>query len=149
MKFFSTPKENMGRPEFPWMTPLIDVLFNTLILFMTLSIFYQLEYALSISVPKAVEAKEAQRSPGEIVINVMKDGSVVVNDKQVTRAQLGAMLVKISSLFPNQAVIIRADKRAYHEYVVSVLDACAGANIWNIAFSTVKEEKRKASRPAK
>jgi biopolymer transport protein ExbD len=51
------------------------------------------------------------------------------------------MLQKVSSLFPNQAVIIRADEQTQHRYVVKVLDACASANIWNIAFATVQEEK--------
>jgi biopolymer transport protein ExbD len=51
------------------------------------------------------------------------------------------MLRRISTLFPNQPVIIRADEQTYHKFVIKVLDACAGADIWNISFSTIKEEE--------
>ena len=108
---------------------------------MTLSIFAQMESELNISVPKAKEAKETLRSPGEIIINVNKDGDVVVNQRQLNYEQLKNMLLKISTLFPNQPVIIRADEQTYHKFVIKVLDACASADIWNISFSTIKEEE--------
>jgi len=122
------------------MAPLIDIVFLTLIFFMTLSIFNQLESEINISVPKAKESKETVRSPGEIIINVTKTGTIVVNQRKLGYDDLRGMLKKISMLFPDQPVIIRADQNVYHKYVVKVLDACAGADIWNISFATVKEE---------
>ena len=133
------PEEARQRPMIQ-MAPLVDIVFLTLIFFMTLSIFNQLESELSISVPKAKESKDAQRSPGEIIINVTEDGSVIVNQRQLKYSELEEMLKRISALFPNQPVIIRADEKTYHKFVVNVLDACAAADIWNISFSTIKEE---------
>lgn len=123
------------------MAPLIDIVFITLIFYMTLSVFYQLETELSISVPQSEESEEVMRSPGEIIINVSQDESIIVNQKELTVPELQVMLKRISTLYPNQPVIIRADKKTYHEAIVRVLDACAAANIWNIAFSTMKDEK--------
>jgi biopolymer transport protein ExbD len=123
------------------MAPLIDIVFLTLVFFMTISIFNQWEAELNISVPKAKESKEAVRSPGEIIININQQGEVIVNQQKLSSSELEAMLKKISALFPDQPVIIRADKKTYHQYVVGVLDACAQADIWNISFSTNKEEK--------
>ena len=120
--------------------PLIDIVFLTLIFFMVLSIFNQLESEISISVPKARESKETVRGPGEIIINIKKDGTVIVNQKRLSHEKLEKMLKKISALFPNQPVIIRADEETYHKYVVKVLDACAGADIWNVSFATIKEK---------
>ncbi|MCD4779185.1 MAG: biopolymer transporter ExbD [Candidatus Omnitrophica bacterium] len=122
------------------MAPLVDIIFLTLVFFMTLSIFNQLESELNISVPKAKESKEAIRSPGEIIINVNKSGKVVVNQKELSTGDLQKMLKKIALLFPDQPVIIRADQETYHKYIVKVLDACASADIWNISFSTLKKE---------
>jgi biopolymer transport protein ExbD len=122
------------------MAPLIDIVFLTLIFFMTLSIFGQMESELNISVPKAKESKEAVRSPGEIIINITREGQVVINEKKLDKEELKAMLAKVSNLFPNQPVIIRADEKTYHKYIVDVLDACAATDIWNIAFSTIKEK---------
>jgi len=132
------PSEQLKpRPTVP-MAPLIDIVFITLIFYMTLSIFYQLETELSISVPKSQESEDTVRSPGEIIININRDGEFIVNQKSLTPKALQEMLQRISSLYPNQPVIIRADKKTYHESVVEALDACAAANIWNIAFSTHK-----------
>ncbi len=122
------------------MAPLIDIVFLTLIFFMVLSIFNQLESEISISVPKAKESKEIVRSPGEIIINILRDGTVIVNQKKLTYEDLEKMLQRISTLFPDQPVIIRADENTYHKYVVNVLDACASADIWNVSFATLKEE---------
>lgn len=121
------------------MAPLIDIVFITLVFFMTLSIFNQQETEISISVPKAKESSEALRSPGEIIINIGKSGEVIVNQNKLTQSGLEEMLKQVSTLFPDQPVIIRADQKAYHEYVVNVLDACAGAGIWNISFSTIEK----------
>jgi biopolymer transport protein ExbD len=123
------------------MAPFIDIVFIILIFYMTLSVFYQLETELSISVPKSEESKETMRSPGEIIINVNDKGRVTVNQKELKGDELGKMLKRVSALYPSQPVIIRADKKTYHEHVVKVLDACAAANIWNIAFSTIKDKK--------
>lgn len=140
MRRLDMPENQQERPTVQ-MAPLIDIVFLTLIFFMTLSIFAQMESELNISVPKAKEAKETLRSPGEIIINVNKDGNVVVNQRQLNYEQLKNMLLKISTLFPNQPVIIRADEQTYHKFVIKVLDACASADIWNISFSTIKEEE--------
>ena len=121
------------------MAPLIDIVFITLVFFVTLLVFQQMETELSISVPKAQESKEVQRSLGEIIINIDREGRIIVNQRNLSMPQLGRMLQRISSLYPNQPVIIRADKLTYHKMVVGVLDACAAANIWNVSFSTLKE----------
>ncbi len=83
----------------------------------------------------STESKQAARSAGQIIININKDGKMIVNQKEFNSQQLEEMLKKVSVLFPNQPVIIRADEKAYHKYIVKVLDVCAKTNIWNIAFS--------------
>jgi biopolymer transport protein ExbD len=108
---------------------------------MAIAVFAQLETELNISVPKSKEAKQGARTPGEIIINVTREGDVVVNSKKLTALELKDMLKKVSSLFPSQAVIIRADEKTYHKNVITVLDACAAADIWNISFATKEEEK--------
>lgn len=134
-----TPQqEHGGSLQIP-LAPLVDILLCTLIFFMAISVLYQRETELGIHVPKAEKGQETQRAAGEIIINVAQDGGVVINQKRLSAPELETMLAKLSQLYPNQPVVIRADKRTYHEAVVAVLDACASANIWNIAFSTSKE----------
>lgn len=122
------------------MAPLIDIVFLTLVFFMVLSIFSQLETEISISVPKAGESKQAVRSAGEIIINVTREGTVIVNQQTLESEELKKMLKRLSGLFPDQPVIIRADEKTFHKHVIQVLDACSAAEIWNISFSTQEEE---------
>ena len=140
MSKFISDEYKRHTPVIP-MAPLIDIVFLTLVFFMTASVFSQQESELNISVPKSAESTETVRSPGEIIVNVNKEGSIIVNQKKLKTEELETMLKKVSSLFPNQSVIIRADEKAYHKFIVNVLDACANANIWNISFSTMKIKK--------
>jgi len=121
--------------------PLIDILFFTLIFFMTISVYNQMESEINISVPKSETAKEIMRSAGEVIINVTQDGKFIVNEKPLNAQELDAMLVRVSSLFPDQPVIIRADENTIHRHIIRVLDACAKANIWDISFAAITQQK--------
>lgn len=131
---------NQERPVIQ-LAPLIDIVFLILVFFMALSVFTQQESELNITVPQSQESKKTMRTAGEIIINITKDGKIVVNQRALDDVQLEEMLMKVSSLFPNQPVIVRADEKAYHKYIVKVLDICARANIWNVAFSVSNETK--------
>lgn len=139
MMRFDPSESETQKPVFQ-MTPLIDIMFLNLVFFMALFVYFQFETELNISVPKAKESTDVQRAAGEIVINVMKDGSVIVNQKTLTLPELGGLLKKTAEWYPGQAVILRADQRTYHENVIRVLDECAKAKIWNISFATTKEK---------
>ena len=134
------PSEHIKQRPAIQMTSMIDIMFINLLFFMALFVYFHFEAELNISVPKAKEAMEAQFAPEEIVINILKDGSIVVNQRKLTLESLDALLKKTAELYPGQAVILRADEKTYHQYVVKVLDLCARARIWNISFATVKEK---------
>ena len=121
------------------MIPMIDILFVTLSFFMALFLNFNFESELNISVPHAKAGVESKMSSEEIVINISKDGAVVVNRKRVNMDQLGSLLKKTSELYPSQSVVLRADQKTYHENVVRILDTCAKSKIWNISFATTKE----------
>jgi len=139
MDFFNARQVSSNQPKIQ-MAPLIDIVFLLLIFFMSASIFYQLETELNITVPTADESTEIKRTPGEIIINIRKDGTVVVNQRQLSHDQLKLMLRRISELYSGQPVIIRADRQTFHKDVITVLDVCAGADIWNVSFATMKEK---------
>ena len=89
---------------------------------------------------RANEAKANQAYVGQVVVNVRSNGSLVFNKNPISGEELLQKLNKLSKLFPDQAVIIRGDRRADYQHIVDVLDICRKANIWNIAFATVKQE---------
>jgi len=139
MDFTSGKRGIADRPTIQ-MAPLIDIVFLLLIFFMSVSVFAQLETEINITVPTANESTDIKRAPGEIIINIRKDGMIVVNQRQLSYVDLQRMLRRVSGLYRGQPVIIRADRETFHKDVIRVLDICAGADIWNVSFATMKEE---------
>ena len=115
--------------------PLIDILFFVLILFMCIFIFNQQESETRINVPQSRASSQSARAPGQIVVNITKEGRFMVGDQPMTGVQLEAMLKKVVELFPNQPVVIRGDEETRHKYVIEALDICSRAGIWDISFS--------------
>jgi biopolymer transport protein ExbD len=121
-------------------TPMLDVVFLLLIFFMSTSIYYQLETELGITVPTASESQPQERTASEIIINVRKDGSILVNQREYELGGLERLLQRIGETFKGQPVIIRGDQETQFGRTVQVLNACAKADIWNVSFATLTEE---------
>lgn len=119
------------------LTPMIDVVFLLLCFFVTSQIFAQWETEIDIALPTAATGGMPQRLPGEVIINVLTDGTAVVNGQSLDDRELRAMMDRLVRLFPGQPVLLRADKATAYEHVVRVLDTCRQADIWNISFATL------------
>ena len=128
------------RPGFQF-APMVDVIFLLLIFFMAASVYSQLESELNITVPTSEAATPITRAPGEVIINIDKDGAYTVNQRQLTAEELESLLGDIAELYKGQPVIIRGDKKTGYDHIIRVLDLCAGADIWNISFAVFKAEE--------
>ena len=120
--------------------PMVDIVFLLLIFFLVTWNFSRNETELEVKVPKAREGKETRRAVGEVILNIKSDGTVVMNRRSMDSTALLETLTKIVSLYPDQAVILRADENTDYRHVVDVLDACRRANIWNVAFATSRQQ---------
>lgn len=118
------------------LTPMIDCIFLMLCFFLTSQVFSQWESEIDITLPTAKTSQTPQRLPGEIIVNIDRDGATVVNGRVLVEQALGDMLRQVAQLFPGQPVLIRADKATDYEHVIRVLDQCRQADIWNISFAT-------------
>lgn len=133
-------KQSAPEPAGFQIAPMVDIVFLLLIFFLVTWNFARYETELDVKVPTAKEGKESRRAVGEVIINVKTDGSIVMNRKTLSSAELGATLRKIAELYPDQAVILRGDEGTDYRHIVAVLDVCRGANIWNVAFATGRPE---------
>ena len=124
------------------LTSMLDVIFLLLCFFVTVSVFSQWESEITIKLPSALTAEEPDRLPGEIIVNLAKDGKVMVNGKTLGLADLQERLGRVAKFYPDQAVIIRADKDVRYELLVGVIDACRAANVWNFSFATEGDNLR-------
>ena len=124
------------------LTSMLDVIFLLLCFFVTASVFSQWENEISIKLPSAETSDEPDRLPGEIVLNVAKDGSVVVNGKLLALGDLQDRLARVAKAFPGQPVIIRADKELAYDRLVKVIDTCRAADVWNFSLATTGEREK-------
>ncbi len=122
------------------LAPMVDVVFQLLIFFVVSWQFARFERDMDISVPAAEESQNIDRQAGEIIVNVRKDGSIVLNGLVVSEAELLTKLQAISSAYPDQAVILRGSAEANFQAIINVLDEIKKAGIWNVAFATTKPE---------
>lgn len=124
--------------------PMIDIVFLLLCFFVTSQVFTQWEAEIDITLPTAKTAQVDQRLPGEIILNIFKNGDVVVNGRKLGEIELTAVLQRLAKLFANQPVLIRADQQVAYVHVIRVLDLCKQCDIWNISFATGIEETKAA-----
>lgn len=115
--------------------PMIDILFLLLCFFVASQIYTRWEAEIGITLPTASTAKLEQRLPGEIILNVMKDGATTVNGRRLNDHELADLMNRLVKLFPGQPVLIRADRQTAYAHVIRVLDLCRKADIWNISFA--------------
>ena len=122
--------------------PMVDFLLVLLCYSIMSQIFTQWEAELDVKLPTASSAQIQQRLPGEIILNVKKDGSTVVNGRVLGDRELSALLARLVELFPGQPVLLRADRQTAYEHVIRILDLCRRADIWNVSFATGVAEKK-------
>ena len=133
------------RPEMPGfqIAPMVDVIFSLLCFFLVGQIYAKWETEVDITLPTAETGASSQRLPGEIIVNVLHDGSAVVNQQHLDEAALAALLGRIVKLFPGQSLLIRADANTAYGHVVKVLDLCRKVDIWNVSFATAAPDAAK------
>ena len=139
MKFSGRDRRRAKAPALA-LTSMLDLIFLLLCFFVTASVFSQWESEISIKLPNAKTAETPERLPGEIIVNLTKEGKVRVNGGDMPLSELKSRLSKISKFYPGQPVIIRADKEVRYEALVELIDTCRAAGIWNFSLATDNSE---------
>lgn len=116
--------------------PMVDILLVLLVFFIVTWNFAMTENELDVKIPSAAAAKEQQPVANQTVINVRKNGTVVMNRKEMNLDDLRSKLKQLSELYPDYAIIVRGDEQLPFRDLMAVMDVCRQANIWNVAFAT-------------
>ena len=124
----------------PNLTPMIDVVFLLLIFFMVTTTFLDPEREIDVELPTAESGTEPERLPDELIVNVDEDGSIVLEGRTLAFEELVSTLKSAAMNDPDTPVTIRGHRRADHQHVVRVMDACGIAGLSNLAVGTSTEE---------
>ena len=122
------------------MAPMIDIVFQLLIFFIVTGQLSKSETELDVSVPTTAEGADPQRVQGEKIINVLADGRVIVDKTPLSQEELFVMMKKLSELYKNQPIRLRADAKTEYQHVINVISTCTKAGIWNISFATQRPQ---------
>ena len=100
------------------------MVFLLLIFFLVATKFADIERDVRIRPPSTRHAKPVTAIPDELVVNVEKDGTILVGGQERSRDDLSRLLGMAAARNEQQAVVIRGDQAAVLQYAVDVLDLC-------------------------
>lgn len=115
------------------LTPLIDVVFLLLIFFLTATTFQKDEIEMDLELPQAASGEPSDESE-VIVINIMSNGKLLVDGREVTVEALQQKLKAAASRNKDQEVLIRGDRKTEFGVVAQVFDACLLAKLHSISI---------------
>ena len=110
---------------------LLDVMFILIIFFLATATFSEQETDQTVSLPQSTSAPASLSArPKVITINVHADGTYLINNpisKKNETMDLNAMRVELKDALSKNAgqkVLVRGDRKAFHEYVANAMAAC-------------------------
>ncbi len=117
------------------LTPMIDVVFLLIIFFMVGTKFAEMEHKIAVMVPSVSDVGALTPAPERRVINVHRDGSISLDQNDVTLAELTEQLRNGREQYSQLGVVVRGDADGAFQNVASVLNACREAGIAELGIS--------------
>ena len=117
----SPPDETMFELN---MTPMIDIVFNLLMFFLVATRYAEIERDLNVNPPSAKHVQAMTATPRELIINVTKDGAFLINGVEYPLADLEALIARAVKENPDQAVVVRGDRKVILQLPVDILNLC-------------------------
>ena len=119
-------------------TPLVDVMLVLLIIFMITAplMSHRITVELPTANPKVVDTEPVE--PMDLAIK--PDGTMYLNDVEVTEAELKAQFAVAASKSPQPELQIRADKTTEYKIVRKVLGSAKEQGMVHVGFITTGKE---------
>ncbi len=133
-----SPLGQSRKPEVQ-MSPLIDVIF-LLLMFYAVTTQFVPDQRLKLDLPEAKTAEESGQTTRQqtAVVTVANDGSVWINDTEITDQMLEAALKRLVEQNPERAIILKGDREAHYGTIVRVLDILRDVGATSLQMSAVK-----------
>jgi biopolymer transport protein ExbD len=117
------------------LTPMIDVLFNILIFFLVGTTFAEAERDIKVNVPDSSSTAPLSSRPEGRIVNVYKDGSVSLDDRPMSLAQLTRELSAARSEYEDLSVTVRGEATGIFQNVANAIDAVRSAGIDDLGIA--------------
>lgn len=111
------------------MTPLIDIVFLLLIFFLVATNFSRKEIDQKVTLPTAEGGTAQEEVPEKLVINVRKDGAIVVNGSLIEEDALRLLVGKWHQKHPRKNASIRGDGGVPYQKVMRIMGICKALGV--------------------
>jgi biopolymer transport protein ExbD len=121
------------------MTPLIDMVFLTLLFFMVNAVL-SINPAIRVDLPRARSSLGAVGR--DVVVTVTVDGGVFIDDRKVDDTEFAVELRAALARAGTSSVLLQADRSLAYERLVEVMDRAKIAGTGRISLATVRSGGR-------
>jgi biopolymer transport protein TolR len=122
-------------------TPLVDVMLVLLIIMMLIT--PMLNQGVAMRLPEATNSVDKPTTQDNTVIAISKDGSVYLNAKPVSEAELGTKINEALENKTEKSVFLKADEEAPYSAIMETMDQLRQAGVEDIGLIT--EQKKAAA----
>jgi biopolymer transport protein TolR len=120
-------------------TPLVDVMLVLLIIMMLIT--PMLQQGVAMRLPQASNTVDKPTTQDNTTVAVGKDGSMYVNAKQVSEADMASKVTEALESKKEKVVFIKADEEALYSSVMAAMDQLHQAGVEDIALITERRRE--------
>ena len=131
MKFYNN-KERAISIE---ITPLIDIVFLLVIFFVVTSKIETNQY-LTLDLPKSESFASALSNNSQNII-LLESGVLIINNQEFSMTEIDKLMAGVAATFSrSDVVILSIESKAYHEWVITLMDGLQQLGFQNIQIKT-------------
>ena len=131
MKFYKD-KERVLSVE---ITPLIDIVFLLVIFFVVTSKIETNQY-LTLDLPESESFSSSLSNNSQNII-LLETGVFIVNNQEFTMSDIDKLLAGVGSSFSkSEAVVLSIESKAFHGWVINLMDGLQALGFQNIQIKT-------------
>lgn len=134
MKFYN----NKDRALSIEITPLIDIVFLLVIFFVVTSKIETNQY-LTLDLPKTESFASTVSNNTQNII-LLDSGRLIVNDQEFSMTEIDLLIAGVNASFSkSEVVILSIESKAYHEWVIALMDALQQLGFQNLQIKTYND----------
>ena len=116
-------------------TPLIDIVFLLVIFFVVTSKIETNQY-LTLDLPESESFSSSLTNKSQNII-LLESGVLIINNQEFSMTEIDKLMAGVAATFSrSEVVILSIESKAYHEWVITLMDGLQQLGFQNIQIKT-------------